>query len=459
MIFLKIVFDIDGTLTDFNKYIHKNAINYFGKKYEMKVVNNNALELEDIFDMNNFFVKKYKCNTKDAEIHTKNALNKYWISFKFVKFSLFGRFRKGVRKYIKQCKKHGYKIEIHTSRAKTTSVGILGRLSRLFTYFQFILNGVFLSHNSFHYYKNDFNKIIGILNSFPDVVFDDKPEILSALNKKNIKTICIKGTHNLNIEESTLLKKADNFDLCLINNILENLLGKNNYTILNKAAMSNLTYKHIRRTIPFINILFHPIILHPENLNYDHGGILIAPNHRSTLDPVVITSIIDKNIHWAALKRFFNEEDSIFNNSKNKLLCKLTSSLFKKLEYFPIERIKDNPKANNIRSIKNMSNFLKNKQVVGIFPEGTTNKSKDKDFGEFDSAFISLAKKNDSFVQAVTILWIKELGIKNKLIVNFSKPFKITDLNKNEAYHKFITLQQSQLCENKLIEKRLIENS
>ena len=118
---MKLVFDIDGTLTDYNEFVRKNALDYFKKKYGMKVIYPQKLEIEEIFDMDNFFHIKYNCEVEQAKSYTNNALNKYWISFNFIKFSLFGRFRKGVRNFFKQTKKDGHIIEIHTSRAKSTN--------------------------------------------------------------------------------------------------------------------------------------------------------------------------------------------------------------------------------------------------------------------------------------------------------------------------------------------------
>ena len=139
---MKLVFDIDGTLTDYNKFVRENALDYFKKKYGMNVIYPQKLEIEEIFDMENFFSTKYKCDVGQAKTYTNTALNKYWVSFNFIKFSLFGRFRKGVRKFFKHIKKDGHIIEIHTSRAKSTSKGIVGSICRLFTYLQFVLNGI-----------------------------------------------------------------------------------------------------------------------------------------------------------------------------------------------------------------------------------------------------------------------------------------------------------------------------
>mgnify|MGYP004538569953 FL=1 len=209
---MKIVFDTDGTLTDFNKFIKDNAYIYFKEEYGMDVVYPDKLEIEDILDMNNFFVKKYSCSLEEAKKYTKKALDKFWINLpRFVKFSLLGKFRNGTSKFINECIKKGNIVEIHTSRAKTTEDNVIGEVSRKFTYLQYRLNGVNISYDSFFFYKNDNDKIRGITESNPDIAFDDKPEILSALNQNGIKTICVNGNHNKDIKENSMLRKIDNF--------------------------------------------------------------------------------------------------------------------------------------------------------------------------------------------------------------------------------------------------------
>ena len=55
---MKIIFDTDGTLTDFNKFVKDNAINYFVNEYGMEIKYPNELEIEDIFDIMNMVDKK-----------------------------------------------------------------------------------------------------------------------------------------------------------------------------------------------------------------------------------------------------------------------------------------------------------------------------------------------------------------------------------------------------------------
>ena len=123
--------------------------------------------------------------------------------------------------------------------------------------------------------------------------------------------------------------------------------------------------------------------------------------------------------------------------------------------YFPIERIYDNPNANNFDSLKDMNNFLKIKSKIGIFPEGTTRRPDGSDFGDFDKAFLTLASKTDAVVQPITLLWIKELNLKYKMIINFGKAFKVENKRVEEAFNKYMKIQKECLLENERVKEDL----
>ena len=46
-------------------------------------------------------------------------------------------------------------------------------------------------------------------------------------------------------------------------------------------------------------------------------------------------------------------------------------------------------------------------------------------------------------------------AVDNKVIINFGKPFKVTDMTKDEAYEKYINIQISSLKENKEYAEKL----
>ena len=457
---MKIILDTDGTLTDFNKFIRENAIDYFMKKYNFNVIYPDALEIEQIFDIENVLMKKYNLTQSEAKKRLKEMLDEYWVSLRFVKFSLFNDFRPGVKEIINEFIKQGHDIEVHTSRAKTCEKSMIGIIARKFTIYQYWKNGIFLPENKFYFYKNDEEKVKNIVDINPDLVFEDKSEIINELTENSIKTICVRGTHNKDIETGEKIEIISNFSKETLDEKMKSLFGKKMIKYYEREAQSRKFYEQLRFLVPIARRFFNPVIVNEENIiTMDNEGIIYAPNHRSTLDPVAIMSILDDNIHWAALLRFFEGKDSIFNNSKNPVLCKLTAKVFKNLEYFPIDRKKDNPKANNLDAIRDMNNFLKINSKIGIFGEGTTLKDKERNFGEFDDSFLLLAKKCDAWIQPITTLWLKDDDLDSKVIINFGRPFKVQDMTIEEAMAYFMDIQRMSLEENRqLRDKMLSEN-
>lgn len=454
---MKIIFDFDGTLTDFNRFIQENAINFFQKKYHMEIVSPDELEIEDIFDIQNT-LERFGYSKQEAETIKKRMLQHFWISHRFIKFSLLSRFRPGVRQCINRLKKQGFTIEIHSSRAKTSEDSFIGMIARWLSTWQCSLNGTFLRQQQFFFYPNDEEKVKGILNRHPLLVFDDKEQIVMQLAQAGMKVLCVSGVHNKNVLPSENVELLNSFEQDDIEKKVEKLLGKINWTCHKREVKSLKFFGKLSKTTFFLRKIFHPMVLHSENLAAKSNvGIIYAPNHRSTLDPLIIESVLPEPIHWAALKRFFEGKDSVFNNSKNPVLCKMTKYVFRRLEYFPVERKCDNPNANNMISLKDMDLFLKNGYKVGIFAEGTTRREKGEDFGHFDDAFLRLAKRNMAWVQPITLLWLEEPKDKCKVIVNFGKAFRMEGMSVDEGMKRFMEIQRAGLEENicHLRERRL----
>lgn len=446
---MKIIFDNDDTLTDFTSWINKKAVPYFEKKYGMHVVYDDKIELEDKMDMVNFFMNKENLSKEEAKLKVKKCINKFWQGINFIDFTLCNRFRKGALSYINEQLKNGHDIEIHSSRDKTTENSAIGKIARLFTIIQYRINGIMLPKEKIFFHKNDDAKIAHIIASKAKLVIDDKPYIINELNKNNIKTICFEGNHNKEINDDI---KINSFDKNKIRKKTIELFGLKNISYYERASHSKkFFYKLSKIGYPVVKTYFKPIILNKQNMkDFNQESAIFAPNHRSTLDPFIVLLTYNKPIHFAALKRFFDGEDSIFNNSKNKALCKLTSTLLKKLEHFPIDRKSDNENANNKESILDMKGFLETNNLIGIFPEGTTLKDKTKNFGEFKVTFLQLAKETNSYVQPITLLWVKNDNIKNKVIINIGESFKIDeDMSIVDALNKYISIQEQSIEENK----------
>lgn len=446
---MKIVFDFDGVLTDFNRFVQKNGLDYFQKKYQMTIVNPDELEIEDIFDMENV-LKEFGYSEREAQMLKGRMLRRFWVSHRFIKFSLLSRFRPGVRQCVNNLKRQGFHIEIHSSRAKTCEDSLVGLIARIFSILQCGLNGVLVRKKHFFFYQNDEDKLEGILNCDPILVFDDKKQIVESLAEARIKVLCVSGRHNKSVLPSKNVEVINSFRQEDVEEKIEKLLGKTNWLCHKREAKSLKFFHAISKTTILLRRIYHPIILHPENIvTKSNVGVIYAPNHRSTLDPLIIESVLPELIHWAALVRFFDGKDSIFNNNKNSILCKITKYVFQKLEYFPIERKSDNPNSNNMASLKDMSVFLRNGYKVGIFAEGTIRRREGEEFGNFDEAFLRLAKRNSALIQPITLLWAENSKDKCKVIVNFGKTFQMEDMSIDEGMNKFMEIQKAALEENK----------
>jgi len=403
------------------------------------------LEIEDMFAIKERLLEQGLSETEAAQ-SCQDILNKYWISFRFLLFSLFGRFRRGAGRYLNRLLKKGYQIEIHTSRGKTCEKSIIGSIARFLTKLQCCLNGIFPC-NRIYFYEDDKRKLQGISDRSPMLIFEDKSLMIEELALHGFKTICLIGKHNRDIRENSHVKRIDGFTDRKLELKIEELLGRGKWNYFSRAAKSDSFFKKVLWSRRLIMGRFSPLVLHKENLIKPQGyPVLYAPNHKSTLDPVIITAFIGINIHWAALKRFFMAEDSIFNNSKNILLCRFTSKLFYKLEYFPIVRKSDDENANNYTSIRDMCGFLKVNQAVGIFAEGTTRHPMGSDFGTFDPSFLRMAKSTKALVQPITIYWY---GKEKKVAINVGESFEVEDVDESEQ--RFLRIQREGLAEIKKV--------
>ena len=84
------------------------------------------------------------------------------------------------------------------------------------------------------------------------------------------------------------------------------------------------------------------------------GPVLLVGNHKHNLDFLSVISGTKRTVHFLAKKELMDKHGWLFG----------------KLGIIPVDRSKKNKK-----SISDAVNYLKNDEVVGIFPEGTFNKT------------------------------------------------------------------------------------
>lgn len=105
-----------------------------------------------------------------------------------------------------------------------------------------------------------------------------------------------------------------------------------------------------------INIIYKIHIEGYENIP-ENGPIIICPNHISFLDPPVIGALFTRKIYFMAKVELF----------KNPIISYI---LKRGLGAFPVKR-----GTSDLNAIKTALKHLKDGHAIGIFPEGTRNKT------------------------------------------------------------------------------------
>lgn len=152
---------------------------------------------------------------------------------------------------------------------------------------------------------------------------------------------------------------------------------------------------------PIFKILYRINIVGKENLP-KQGSIIICANHANAIDPIFLgVSMPYKKIYSMAKAELFS----------NKLFGYILSKLF----VFPVKRGEA-----DIKSIKTALTILNNGQVMGIFPEGTRNKT---DEVKAEPGIAMLAVK--AHAQILPIAIISNYKLFNKTILKIGQPMKL----------------------------------
>ena len=124
-----------------------------------------------------------------------------------------------------------------------------------------------------------------------------------------------------------------------------------------------------------------------ENLP-ENGGLIIASNHVSYLDPAVLVASLNRKIYFITKKEVF----------KNTFV----SFILKNLNAFSVNR--ENV---DILSFKKAINILREEKVLGIFPEGT--RSLNGELQELKLGVVKIAMKTGVPILPVGIIGTYEI--------------------------------------------------
>ena len=172
-----------------------------------------------------------------------------------------------------------------------------------------------------------------------------------------------------------------------------------------------LFYKIVRPVISLLfKILYRPIIIGKENIP-NKGRIVIAGNHTNNFDCVLLICSTKRCIHFLA---------------KDELYRGIKKILFKHMGIIPVNRrTKDN------FALAKAKSFLNKDMAIGIFPEGTFNRSNNVIL-PFKIGAVKMAHDTNSKIVPFTITGKYKL-FKKSVKITFYKPITIKGDNLDEA--------------------------
>ncbi len=182
-------------------------------------------------------------------------------------------------------------------------------------------------------------------------------------------------------------------------------------------------YKILRPLATFLmKIIYSPKIIGRENINKE-GALIFVGNHTNFLDPVLLMSSTNRNVHFLG---------------KHTLFKGIGKYFFSSIGVIPVNRtIKD-------KSVIPASiSIIEKGGVLGIFPESTINKTDDL-IMPFKIGAVKIAQLTKTLIIPIIINGkYKPFG--NKLEIKFLKPIKIISSNLTKENEKLMETFKKEL--------------
>ena len=144
----------------------------------------------------------------------------------------------------------------------------------------------------------------------------------------------------------------------------------------------------------FTNTFIRPKYIGIDNIPKD-GRIILAGVHTSIMDPLLLISATKRSIHFLA-------KDELWRGPKK--------IIFNNLGLIPVNR-----RTKDHKALEKAEEYLKNDQVIGIFPEGTTEKG--RGLLPFKIGTVKMAKDTNTKIIPFVIVGKYKLFSKNLKII------------------------------------------
>ena len=159
-----------------------------------------------------------------------------------------------------------------------------------------------------------------------------------------------------------------------------------------------------------LKILYRPTVIGKENIP-EEGPVIFAGNHRHAFDPVVVMTHTKRIVHYMA-------KESLFKG--------IHGFIFKQIGLIKVYRSRNNPEA-----ISSAVELLKKGGTLGIFPEGTRNRTEDE-LLKFKHGAVTIAKQSNSVIVPFAIKGGYNL-FRKTLTIEFGEPVDIRDMELDDA--------------------------
>ena len=159
-----------------------------------------------------------------------------------------------------------------------------------------------------------------------------------------------------------------------------------------------------------LKVLYRPKVYGESNIP-SSGGVVFVSNHTHAFDPVVVMVHTSRMVHYLA-------KESIFRGIHGKML--------ESIGIIKVDRSKNNPLA-----VMNAEEVLLSGGAIGIFPEGTRNKTKEP-LLKFRTGAVRMAQKTGALIVPCAIRGEYKLFRKG-LEIEYGKPLEISSMTVEDA--------------------------
>lgn len=162
-------------------------------------------------------------------------------------------------------------------------------------------------------------------------------------------------------------------------------------------------YRLLRPILSLIfKLYYRPIIINREVIP-KNGPIILAGNHKHLFDQCLAIISTKRVIHYMAKREYFDGRFSWF---------------FKFVGAIPVDR-----SIHDVEAKKRAVEVLNAEGAIGIFPEGTRNRT-DKTLLPFKYGAVSMARQTNATIVPFAITGDYEFRSDN-LVIKFGEPFKV----------------------------------